>query len=161
MATRHTRSVPAVLLIVAGALMALGSLVSGIPMPSGNWFLWTFLLGDLALAVAFILLANSFTHRLGRLWLYLAAAGWAIYGLSGAAGIIAVLSYLGAIVAIVFGIIGAVVVYRQKFFTPRASTLFLVSNILGALFLLYPITLLTLAFGAALIVTGVFVQQRR
>jgi hypothetical protein len=161
MATRHARSIPAVLLIVAGALTVVGGIAPAIPMQSGNWFLWTYLLACVAIAVAFVLLAQSFTHRLGRVWLYLAAAGWAVYGLSTAAGIIPLFTFLGAIIAIVFGIMGAVVTYRQRFFTARASTMFMVSAIIGAVFLLVPITLMALAFGASLIVTGVFMQQRR
>ncbi|CAN5200777.1 hypothetical protein BH11ACT2_BH11ACT2_00590 [soil metagenome] len=160
MATRHSRSLPAILLMVAGALTFIGAIVSGIPTSVSGAFLVIYLLADLALAVALLLLAGSFSHRFGRLWLYLSAAGWAVYGLSNAAGIIPLFTYLGGYVAIVFGVIAGVVVYRQRLFTPRAATMFLVSMILGAVYLFVAVLFLPLAFGIALVVTGVFMRRR-
>ena len=161
------RAAAGIALIVAGALFVLAVIL---PL-AGQSFLWVIVLAQVALAIAFVILAiGAVNSTLTRVALIVAAVGWAILALD-VLRIVALPDGLGAfaaILAVVGGIVGAILLYRGREIANRSAIVFIVANVLGALYLLGSLGLLSLGafgpilivlFGAALILAGFLFRQ--
>ena len=161
------RAAAGIALIVAGALFVLAVLL---PL-AGQSFPWVIVLAQVALVIAFVILAiGAVNSTLTRVALIVAAVGWAILALA-VLGIVALpagADAFAAILASVGGIVGAILLYRGREIANRSAIVFIVANVLGALYLLGGLGLLSLGafgailivlFGAALILSGVLFRQ--
>jgi len=161
------RAAAGIALIVAGALFVLAVIL---PL-AGQSFPWVIVLAQVALAVAFVILAfGAVTSTLTRVALIVAAVGWAILALAGL-GIVALPAGVGTfavILAVVGGIAGAILLYTGREISNQSAIVFIVANVLGALYLLGGLgilslgtfgAILTLLFGAALILAGVLFRR--
>ena len=164
--SRSRRSTAGIALIVAGALFLLAILLPlvGVALP------WLVLLADAAMVVALVILAlGAVNNTVAKIALFAGAVGWAILALTGLGiALPAVLVTLAAVVAGVGGLVGAIVLYVGKEITNRAAVIFVVAMALGLLYLLGAAgtfslgtlgTVVAVAFGAALIVAGVFFRR--
>jgi hypothetical protein len=149
-----------ILFAIAGALHVV-ALALGIFVPDFSASP-VFAVSSAAFTAAFLLLAlGTLGGILGRVAFWLAAAGWLILTIS-------LLFNIGsvALVGLGAGIIGSfgagIVVYMGKLFTRQATVVFLIAMVLGTLYLLNLIGVIVgLAFGAATVVAGVFLYQRK
>jgi len=161
------RAAAGIALIVAGALFVLAVIL---PL-AGQSFPWVIVLAQVALVIAFVILAiGAVNSTLTRVALIVAAVGWAILALAGL-GIVALpagVATFAAILAAVGGIVGAVLLYRGREVANQSAIVFVVANVLGALYLLGALGLLSLGtfgailtvlFGVALILAGVLFRQ--
>ncbi len=161
------RAAAGIALIVAGALFVLAVIL---PL-AGQSFPWVTVLATLALAIAFAILAiGAVNSTLTRVALIIAAVGWAILALAGL-GVIALpagVATFAAILAAAGGIVGAILLYTGREIANRSAIVFIIANVLGALYLLGVSgllslgtfsTIITVLFGAALILAGVLFTQ--
>lgn len=170
MATTRTSSRPVVgiLFIVAGALTLLALLLSYVaPGAAPSWFS---LLTFLALGIAFLLMALSKSlNTLERVAFIVGAVGWFILVLISLAAIGGLLT-LALILALVGSLGAGILVWQHSTFTRRTNLWFLIAMIITAIYLLNLLlpfvpgvlsVLLVLLFGAALVIAGYFVLQRK
>ena len=161
------RAAAGIALIVAGALFVLAVIL---PLAGQN-FPWVTVLAAAAMAIAFTILAiGAVNSTLTRVAFIVAAVGWAILALAGL-GIVALPAGVGtfaAILAAAGGIVGAILLYTGREIVNRSAIVFIIANVLGALHLLGSLgllplgtfgTILTVLFGAALILAGVLFRQ--
>jgi len=161
------RAAAGIALIIAGALFVLAVIL---PL-AGQSFPWVIVLAQVALVIAFVILAiGAVNSTLTRVALIVAAVGWAILALAGL-GIVALpagVATFAAILAAAGGIVGAILLYTGREIANRSAIVFIVANVLGALYLLGGLGLLSLGtlgailtvlFGAALILSGVLFRQ--
>ncbi|MBX3100403.1 MAG: hypothetical protein KF761_12590 [Salinibacterium sp.] len=164
--SRSRRSTSGIALIVAGALFLLAVLL---PLVSVS-LPWLVLLADAAMVVALVILAlGAVNNTVAKVSLFAGAVGWAVLALAGLGLVLpAPLPAIAALVAGVGGLIGAIVLYVGKEITNRAAVIFIVATALGLLYLLGAIgtlalgtlgTVVTVLFGAALIVAGVYFRR--
>jgi len=155
------RSLAGVFFIVGGALLLLQLLLALASVASLPW-LGTLAL--LAIAVAFAILAiGAVNSTLAKILLWATAVGWALLALSGLVALPAVLVTLAALVAGVGGVVAAIVLYVGKEIRNTPAILFIITTVLGLLYLLPSIgvaglgslaTVIAIAFAIGLIVTG-------
>ena len=166
--SRSRRSTAGIALIVAGALFVLLALF---PLVAPTMTLqWVALLAELAMVVAFVILAlGAVNNTVAKVALFAAAVGWAVLALAGLGiALPSVLVTLAVVVAAVAGVVGAIVLYVGKEITNRPALIFVIATALGLVYLLASIgtfgavnlgLVLTVLFGAALIVAGVFFRR--
>lgn len=166
--SRSRRSTAGIALIVAGALFVLLALF---PLVAPAMTLqWVALLAELAMVVAFVILAlGAVNNTVAKVALFAAAVGWAILALAGLGiALPGALVILAVVVAAVAGVVGAVVLYVGKEITNRPALIFVIATALGVLYLLNTIgtfgavdvgVLVAVLFGAALVVAGVFFRR--
>ena len=166
----RTRPFIGTLLVVSGALVAFGVVVQQQPgaVINGNWWWFDIAAAVLGLALVAIALSVAMT-TVGVAAFWIGAAGWLVLAL-GVVLRVPVLSSTGAVLALAGGLVGAVFAVQEHALPRIAGILFLVAMVLGALYLLDFIAALLppvlqeverLAFGALLLLTGIFVLARR
>lgn len=167
--SRSRRSAAGIALIVAGASVMLSVLLPlvNIALP------WLGALGYAALALSLVILALSAVKNVAaKISLFTGAVGFAILALAGLGiglpGIVVWNVAVGATLAALGFLVGAIVLYVGKQITNTAALLFVIASILGAIILLGLAatlglgafgTILTFAFGAALAVAGVYIRR--
>jgi hypothetical protein len=135
---------------------------------------WLFIVSAVALVIAFAAAgASGGFDDLGRLGFAAGAVGWAIYAITrvivNTPGIITVVALA---IALLGSLIAGVAVYQRKAFAGRANDVFLLAMIVTALYLFIEIVplswlpdaavvLLTLLWGALLVIAGLFILQRK
>lgn len=123
-----------------------------------------------ALAIALVIMAwGGVNSTLAKISLFVGAAGFAILALTGLGiGLPAVLVSVAAIAAALGFLIGGIVLYVGKEITNIAAIFFIIAAVLAAIILLGLAaslglgafgTILTVAFGAALVVAGVYFRR--
>lgn len=156
------------LFLAAGVLFLLVVLFAYlIPSMSGSWL---YLLGTLALAVAFLLVYLwESLDTLGRFILLIAAVGWALVALSSVVNIGA-LGLVGYVFAFIGTLVAGILVFLRHLFSARANLWFLIAMLVASLDLLNAIfgflpsalnVIIPIALGVLLVVSGLFVAQRR
>ena len=150
----------AILFVVGGALQTIALLVSLFaktvsPLP-------LFALSNLALAIAFLLLAlGTLGGTLGRVAFWVATAGWLILTLLSLTNI-GVFGLIGLAAGIIGSFGAGIVVYMGKLFTRQANIWFLIAMILATIYLLNLIgAIVGLAFGIVTVVAAIFIAQRK
>ena len=164
--SRSRRSTSGIALIVAGALFLLVVLLPlvGVSLP------WLVLLADLAMVVAFVILAlGAVNNTVAKIALFAGAVGWALLAIAGlGVALPGALLTIAAVVAAVGGLVGAIVLYVGKEITNRAAIIFVVATALGVVYLLGVIgtlslgtlgTIVAVLFGAALIAAGIYFRR--
>ena len=170
MATTQTSSRPLVgiLFIVAGALALLVLLLAYVA--PGAPITWLGLLTDLALGVAFLLMGLSKAmNTLERVAFIVGAVGWLLLALNGLVSLGGLVT-VAVILALVGSLAAGILVWVHSTFTRRTNLWFLIAMIVAAIFLLNALlpfatgaidTVLILLFGAALVIAGFFILQRK
>jgi hypothetical protein len=161
------RSLISYFTIIAGALFALDALLS-LAAPGG--LSWPIDLAELVLAASFVVVALTVSlTTLGTVAFWVGAVGWFLLAVIGLVGSLGVLGVIAAIAAMLGSLVAGILVYQRSTYSRRANVVFLAAMILAALFCLgfflpFPgvlETIIALLFGAALIVAGVFILQKR
>jgi predicted aspartyl protease len=157
------RSAAGIALVVAGALLLL-HVVLGLAgvTATGSWLL---VLGYLAIAVAFLVLAiASFRSTVARIALIVGAVGWLLLALQSVVALPAVLLTIAAIAAALGGVVASIVLYVGKEITNNSAIAFIVTTIVAAIILLAGVagaalgtigSVLWIVFGIGLVITGV------
>ena len=169
MATTRTSNSRTVgwLFVVAGVLYLLDLLLSHVGGTGGiGKYLLFFAYALLAVGFVLLFLWRS-VDLLLRIAFIVAAVGWAILALN-ALGVLGGLGTLGAILVLVGVLVAGIVIFMRGIFTRRAGLAFLVFAIITALLMLTLLTgvlaplllILSILFGAALVVTGVLIARR-
>ena len=161
------RSTAGIVFIVAGVLLALAVILPLVGVTVGGWLT---AIAYLAIAVAFAILGvGAVNSTLAKITLIAAAVGWALLGIAAfGLGLPSVLLTIAALVAGVGGLIAAIVLYVGKEVRNLPAIIFIITTVLGLLFLLPAIgvalgglnTLIAVLFAAGLIVTGVLFYQK-
>jgi hypothetical protein len=168
--TARNRPLISWLFIIAGALLLIEFIFTLVaPTMTSAWLLF---LAFAALAVAFALLAPSRSaDLLLRIAFVVAAVGWALLALAEIIPGFGTVLSIASVLALIGTLVAGILVFLRHFFTRNADIAFLIAAIAGALLLLDDIrhgflpailvTILTVLFGALLVVTGVVMQRRR
>jgi hypothetical protein len=168
--TAQNRPLVSWLFIIAGALLLIEFIFTLVaPTMTSSWLLF---LAFAALAVAFALLAPSRSaDLLLKVAFVVAAVGWALLALAEVIPGFGTVLSIASVLALVGTLVAGILVFLRHFFTRNADIAFLIAAIAGALLLLDDIrhgilpsvlvTILTVLFGALLVVTGVVMQRRR
>jgi hypothetical protein len=168
--TARSFSLAAVALIVAGVLYLLELLLSHVGVTTLDTIL--VFLSFLALAVAFLIL---FLWRsigiLLRVAFIVGAVGWALLALATIAAVGGGLVVIAEILALVGTLVAGIIVFVRHAFSGRADVAFLVLAIIAAILLFFPLLgiaigavfalILSILFGAMLVIAGLFISWRR
>ena len=158
------------MLIVAGVLYLLELLLSHVGVTTLDTIL--IFLSYLALAVAFVIL---FLWRsigiLLRVAFIVGAVGWALLALATIAAVGGGLVVIADILALAGTLVAGIIVFARHAFSRRADVAFLVLAIIAAILLFFPLfsialsatfaLILSILFGAMLVVAGLFISWRR
>jgi hypothetical protein len=157
------RAAAGIAFVVAGALILLHHLLglAGVAA-TGSWLLF---LAYAAVAVGFILLAiGSVANVVARIALIVGGVGWGLLALGLVVDLPAGVGTIAALAAAAGGVVGSIVLYTGKEITNRSAVAFIVTTIIAAVILLAGVagmslgafgTLLWIAFGVGLVLTGV------
>ena len=160
------RAAAGIALIVAGALFVLAAVLPLLGAPVS----WLIILAYVAMAVALGILGFGAVNSIvAKIALIAAAVGWLLLALNliGLA-LPAPLLTIAAVVAGVGGLIAAIVLYVGKEIRNYSAIIFIVAMVLGLLYLLGVIgvisygafgVVITVLFGVALIVAGVLFRR--
>jgi hypothetical protein len=163
------RTVLAVAFIVGGALLALAALVGLAPGPGGDIARVLRVLGDLAVAAAFVVLAIDLPALVIRIASIVAAAGWLLFAVGELAGLPGQLGTVAQLAAAGGGLVAAVFIRSTRAFPALAALVFLIATAIYAALVLLLILgvdvrgiglVLGLAFAAGLITTGALLVTR-
>ncbi|MEO7720401.1 MAG: hypothetical protein ABIS08_00630 [Pseudolysinimonas sp.] len=159
------RPLVGILFIIAGALALLGLLLAYVT--PGTPLSWLGLITDLALGIAFVLMALSKSMNvLERIAFIVGAVGWLLLALG---GFVSGLTTVALVLALVGSLAAGILVWMHSTFTRSTNMWFLVAMIIVAIFLLSLLlhfavgviaTLLVILFGVALIIAGFFILRR-
>ncbi|HWM35416.1 MAG TPA: hypothetical protein VNR36_14410 [Pseudolysinimonas sp.] len=163
------RATAGIVFIIAGALLLLALILPLLGVTAAG--VWLTLLAYLGIAVGLAILGfGAINGNVAKIMLIVAAVGWAILALALLIPAIpAILVQIAAIVAAVAGLIAAIVVYVGKEIKNTPALLFIITMVLALLVLLgyFGVALgdtlgliIALAFGAALVITGVLLRQK-
>lgn len=165
--TRRNLTIVGWLLIAGGALQILGAIFAWV---GGGDASAIFMLSNAAIGVVFILLAMwSASTDLARVAYIIGAIGWLLLAVTSVVNLGA-FGTIATFIAIVGSVFGGVVAYLGRVFTPQAIGIFFAAMIVGAVVLAMVLAgftqhpfkdVVNLAFGALLIIAGVFVNQRK
>ncbi len=169
---RRNRPVIGVSTAVAGVAVLVGIVLIRVqPDFPVRWF---FIASAAALVVAFAAAGSSGGFNdAGRLAFAAGGVGWFVYALSAVLSTTAsIIADVGVGLALLGSLVAGLVVYARHSFGARADSFFLLAMILTALYLLVQIVpmpwlssvivvLLWLLWGAALVLAGLFILQRR
>lgn len=160
------RATAGIALIVAGALFVLAAILPlvGVNLP------WYLSVAELAVAVAFALVAlGAVNNTVVKVALLAGAVGWALLALS-RVGLPSTLVLIGAALAAVGGLVGAIVLLTGREIDRPSSLAFLIAAAIGVIhpfcvariIALGPVSTLVLSsFGIALIVAGVLFRRKQ
>jgi hypothetical protein len=161
------RPLIAYLTIVAGALIALAALLNLFSMSA---LYWLYPIGEIVLGVSFIVIALTVSLTLlARIAFWVGGVAWVLIGLiSFVPGIGAIATVLD-VIALIASLLAGILVFIHSTFARRGNLIYLIAMIVIALILLLALVsmgglfigVLTLIFGVALIVAGVFILQNR
>ncbi len=164
--SRSRRSASGIALIVAGAAFVVGAVLPflGFAAP------WLYLIAYAAFAVALVILGlGAVTNVIERISLFAGAVGWLLLAISGLGlGLPAAFLTAGAILAALGTLIGAIVLYTGKELGNTSAGVFVIAALLALVFLLTYLglfslgalsTLLVVALGVALVITGVYFRR--
>jgi hypothetical protein len=161
------RPLIAYLTIIAGALIALAALLNLFGV--GALF-WLYPIGEIVLGASFIAIAATVSLTLlARVAFWVGGIAWVLIGLVTFVPGLGVLVTVLDIIALVASLLAGILVFIHSTFARRGNLVYLVAMIIIALILLLALVslgglfvgVLTLIFGAALIVAGVFILQNR
>lgn len=161
------RPLIAYLTIIAGALIALAALLNLVGV--GALF-WLYPIGEIVLGASFIAIAATVSLTLlARVAFWVGGVAWVLIGLASFVPGLGVLVTVLDIIALVASLLAGILVFIHSTFARRGNLVYLVAMIIIALILLLALVslgglfvgVLTLIFGAALIVAGVFILQNR
>jgi hypothetical protein len=165
--TAPNRSIIAWLFVAGGALQVVGGLV-GLANVGNSGAIYV--ISNLAIGVAFALAMAWFSRtNTVRIAYFIAAVGWLLLALTTLLNL-GVISTLAVFIAAVGCIFSGIVVFGARAFGQEASLLFLVAMILGAVNLLLSqnsnvpglvLSVVVVAFGVLLLVSGVWMLRRR
>ena len=169
---RRNRPVIGIATALAGALVLLGIVLARV-QPAFP-FRWFFVASAIAFVVAFAAAgASGGFNDAGRLAFAAGAVGWFVYALSSVLSNLAgIITEVGVVLALIGSLVAGLVVYSRHSFGRRADSFFLLAMIFTALYLFVQIVpmpwlssvivvLISLFWGAALVLAGLFVLQRR
>lgn len=166
--SRSRRSTTGIVLIIAGALLALAVLL---PLLGVTAVPWLVALAYAAITVALAIMGfGAVNSTLAKITLIAAAIGWALLAIN-AVGVAlpALLVTIAALLAGIAGLIAAIVLYVGKEIRNTPALLFIATTALGLLYLLGVIgtiafgtfgTVIAVLFAAGLIVTGVLFRMK-
>lgn len=161
------RPLIAYLTIIAGALIALAALLNLFGV--GALF-WLYPIGEILLGASFIAIAATVSLTLlARVAFWVGGIAWVLIGLVTFVPGLGVLVTVLDIIALVASLLAGILVFIHSTFARRGNLVYLVAMIIIALILLLALVslgglfvgVLTLIFGAALVVAGVFILQNR
>ncbi len=155
------------LTIIAGALIALAALLNLIGVGALSWL---YPIGEIVLGVSFIVIALTVSLTLlARVAFWVGGVAWVLIGLISFVPGLGVFVTILDILALVASLLAGILVFIHSTFARRGNLVYLIAMIIIALILLLALVsmgglfigVLTLIFGAALIVAGVFILQNR
>jgi hypothetical protein len=157
------RSIAGIILAVAGALLLIDVILgfAGV-MALGHWLST---LADLAIGVAFLILAiASFRNTLARIALVVAAVGFLLLALGAVVALPSPVGTIAAVAAALGTLVAAIVLYVGKEITNLSALVFIVTAVILAIIVLAPLvnlalgtfgTVLALLFALGVLVTGI------
>jgi hypothetical protein len=161
------RSIISWLFIAGGALQILAALV-GLANAGNVGAIYA--ISNIAIGVAFVLMFAWIASTLiARIAYFIAAVGWLLLALTSLINL-GIIGTLAVFIAIVGSVFAGVIVYTGKVFGLQTNILFLVAMIVGAVNLLLIQngnvpgilkTVIVVAFGALLLVSGIWMLRRR
>ncbi len=155
------------LTIVAGALIALAALLGLFSVTTLGWLLP---LGEIVLGASLIVIAATVSLTLiARIAFWVGGIAWVVIGLISFVPQLGVLHTVAVILALVASLVAGIFVFLRSTFARLGNLIYLIAMIIAALILLLALlsaglavgAVLTLVFGAALIVAGVFILRNR
>ncbi len=161
------RSLAGIIFIVAGALLALAIILQLLAVA----FPYLGALAHLAIAAALIVLAvGAVNSTVAKIALFAGGVGWFLLGILGLGlALPAPVPLIAAVLASLGMLIGAIVVYVGKEVTNTPALAFVITGIVGLIYLLPTMgisalgaisLLIAIVFAAALIITGFLFRQR-
>jgi hypothetical protein len=161
------RALAGIILIIAGALLAIAIILQLLAVA----FPYLGALAHIAIAVALVVLAvGAVNSTVAKIALFAGGVGWLILGVIGLGlALPAPFPLIAAVLAALGTLIGAIVVYVGKEVANTPALAFVVTAIVGVIYLLPSLGITALAsislliaivFAAALIITGFFFRQR-
>jgi hypothetical protein len=169
---RRNRPIIGIATAVAGAAVLVGIVLAQVS--SAFPFRWLFIASAVALVVAFAAAGSSGGFNdAGRLAFAAGAVGWFVYALSSVlSNVASIITEVGVGLALIGSLVAGLVVYARHSFGTRANSFFLLAMILTAAYLLVQIVpmpwlssvivvLLSLLWGASLVLAGLYILQRK
>jgi hypothetical protein len=157
------RSIAGILLAVAGAVLLIDLILQFAGVTALG--VWPAVIADLAIGVAFLILAiGSFRNTLARIALVVAAVGFLLLALGAVVALPAPVGLIASIAAAAGTLVAAIVLYAGKEITNLAAIAFIVTGVVLALVVLLPLlnvavgafgTVLALLYALGLLVTGI------
>jgi hypothetical protein len=161
------RPLIAYLTIIAGAVIALAALLGLLSVGSLSWL---YPIGEIVLGASFIVIAATVSLTLlARIAFWVGGIAWVVLGLIAFVPGLGFLGIVATVLALVGSLLAGILVFLRSTFARRGNVIYLIAMILAALILLLVLlssglafaAILTLLFGAALIVAGVFILRNR
>jgi hypothetical protein len=166
--SKSRRSTTGLILLIAGALLALAVIL---PLLGVTQVPWLLALAFLGIAIGLAVMGfGAVNGTLAKITLIAAAAGWLLLAINVLYALPAVLVTIAALVAGIGGLIAAIVLYVGKEIRNTPAILFIATTAVGLVYLLgSPLGLIAfgtlgvviaLLFAAGLIITGVLFRQK-
>jgi hypothetical protein len=153
----------------AGALTLIAVALFYLAPGFDNW--WIYVLAELALVVVLVVLGTSGLFGASRVVFAVGAVGWMLVAIAALiAGSLGVIGLVGEVLALLGGLGSGILALHARAFTRIANVGFLVAMVVTSLYLLNSVipfvpgifaAILVLLYGAALLLAGVFILQRR